>query len=149
MGADPVTRLRPVGRGSRARPQLVVQWLTSGTKPCVLSHEHDFEPPVDVFETGDEVVVKVELAGIEPDRVSVIAEQERLFVGGERRDAGPRGQRVYHQLEIAYGSFGRQVRLPSPVAPDQATAKFRGGFLTIVLPKRRTELKEPTSVPID
>jgi HSP20 family protein len=125
-----------------------VQWLGGGAKPCVVPHEHDFDPPVDVYETEDQIVVKVELSGIAPSEVSVVVENDRLFIHGERRDADPRGQRVYHQLEIAYGSFGRELRLPAPVASDQATAKYRAGFLTIALPKRRIRRPSPTSVPI-
>ena len=114
----------------------------------MLSQGHAFAPPVDVYETDTDVVVKMELAGVSRESISVTVEGDLIRLAGERRDTQAGGQRVYHQLEISYGSFQRSLRLPAPVASDQATAKYDQGFLIITLPRQRPARPDPTAVPI-
>jgi HSP20 family protein len=102
---------------------------------------HGFRPNVDCYHTDDPhaLTVVVELPGVDPQSVRVVAAERLLVVAGER--ARPRvAGRVYQQMEIEYGPFRRQVRLGEDVDPEQATARFANGVLTIELP---TALHEP------
>jgi HSP20 family protein len=96
-----------------------------------------FRPAVDCFRTVDpaELVVVVELPGINPETVHVIAAERALQVTGERRRprAGKGGQ-VYQQMEIDYGPFERRIALPDDVQTDNATASYEQGLLKIVFP---------------
>jgi len=65
-------------------------------------------------------------------RVKVIASPQALLIAGERGRPKDCGQ--YQQLEIEYGPFQRQVTLAEDVDPEQATATYERGFLTIKLP---------------
>ena len=93
------------------------------------------EPSVDVYETDDEVVVVVEIAGISGEEVAVDVDGKTLIIWGERRPHGDRPRRLYSQMEICHGLFQRQLLLPAEVSPDEAQATYSSGMLEIVLPK--------------
>jgi HSP20 family protein len=93
-----------------------------------------YRPEVDVYRTGNPpaLTVVVELPGVDPGEVEVIASTQALVIAGERRR--PKDCGHYQQLEIDYGPFQRQVTLAEPVDPERATATYERGFLTILLP---------------
>ena len=96
---------------------------------------HGFRPNVDCFHTDEPhaLTVVVELPGVEPASVRVIANERLLVIAGERTRPKVPGQ-VYQQMEIEYGPFQRQVRLAEDVDPERAQARFERGTLTIELP---------------
>jgi HSP20 family protein len=96
---------------------------------------HGFRPNVDSFHTDEPhaLTVVVELPGVDPQSVRVVAGERVLIVAGERRRPKVPG-RVYQQMEIEYGPFRRQVRLAEDVDPENARARFERGVLTIELP---------------
>lgn len=93
------------------------------------------EPPADVYETADEVVVVIEVAGLEQDAIDVTVDGPTLVFRGERRPLKGRPNRVYSQMEIGHGEFQREFSLPANVTPDGARAVYRDGILEIALPK--------------
>jgi HSP20 family protein len=96
---------------------------------------HGFRPNVDCFHTDDPhaLTVVVELPGVDPDSIRLVAAERLLVIAGERRRPAAPG-RVYQQMEIEYGPFQRQVRLAENVDPEHAKAHFENGVLTIELP---------------
>ena len=94
-----------------------------------------FRPNVDCFHTDEPhaLTVVVELPGVDPQSVRVVAGERLLVVAGERNRPRVPG-RVYQQMEIEYGPFQRQVRLVEDVDPSGARARFERGVLTITLP---------------
>jgi HSP20 family protein len=95
-----------------------------------------WRPPTEVFECGDGLVVRVEIAGLALDDLDVVVEGEALRVRGERTVGYPSGPRLYHESRIRYGPFEAEVRLPFPVAVGDASAAYVDGLLTIHLPRR-------------
>jgi HSP20 family protein len=94
-----------------------------------------FRPNVDCYHTDDphELVVVVELSGVDPASVKIDTGERALVVKGERHR--PKAvARVYQQVEIEYGPFERQIRLAEDVDPDRAHATYERGVLTITLP---------------
>lgn len=85
----------------------------------------DGEPPT--------LVVEIDAAGADPDRVDVSLQGDVLVVRGERRRS-PGGRRVYHHAEIAWGPFERRLRLGVPVDGSATTATYEEGILRIALP---------------
>ena len=94
-----------------------------------------FRPAVDVWLTEDppQLVVVVELAGIEPDSIEISIEERALTISGERARPRVPGQ-VYQQAEIEYGHFERRIPLGRDVDPAAATATYDAGMLTVTLP---------------
>ena len=96
---------------------------------------HGFRPNVDCFHTDEPHVltVVVELPGVDPATVRIVANERVLVIAGERSRPKVPG-RVYQQMEIEYGPFQRQVRLAEDVDPEHASATFERGVLTVELP---------------
>ncbi len=96
---------------------------------------HGFRPNVDCFHTNDPhaLTIVVELPGVDPASIRVVAAERVLVVSGERRRPHEPG-RVYQPMEIEYGPFHRQVRLAEDIDPQRAHARFDQGVLTIELP---------------
>jgi len=94
---------------------------------------HIWRPATDVYETGDSIVVRVEIAGMREEDFSISLTGSQLTVRGNRPDIQER--RAYHQMEIFFGEFTTEVELPGPVVSDQVTAEYITGFLRLVFPK--------------
>ena len=103
--------------------------------PRFSGQRHGYRPNVDCFHTDDPhaLTVVVELPGVDPASVRVVAGERVLVVAGERKRPKVPG-RVYQQMEIEVGPFQRQIRLAEDVDPTQARAHFELGVLTIELP---------------
>lgn len=104
-----------------------------------------FKPRVDVYYCGDahaggddapRAVVKVELAGIDPESVALEVAGRELVITGERPFQETEG-RVYQQLEIEAGQFRRVVQLGTDVVAERARATYEDGILRVELPLRQ------------
>lgn len=95
-----------------------------------------YRPQVDCFQSGDppQLTVVVELPGVDPGDVQIVAGGSSLIVAGERRRPRCEGAVSYSQMEIEEGQFQRQIALPADVDPLEARATYERGLLTIVLP---------------
>jgi HSP20 family protein len=94
-------------------------------------------PPVDIFEAEEEVLVAVELPGVEADDIEVRVAGDVLTLEGEKRG---RDQLVNHpciQREIYAGSFRRSFRLPARVAGGRIAPRFMNGVLILSIPKEK------------
>ena len=92
-----------------------------------------YRPQVDVLKSDDPeaLTVLVELPGVDPDAVKLIAAPRALVIAGERRRPTNCGH--YEQLEIEYGPFQRKVVLSRDVDTERATATYERGILRVVL----------------
>ncbi len=102
--------------------------------PRFVSGRPGFRPNVDCIRSDDPPAlhVIVELPGIDPAAIKVVAADRVLVVAGERCRPALRGR--YHQMEIEYGPFQRRIALAEPVNTAAATARYEKGLLTVVLP---------------
>jgi HSP20 family protein len=91
-------------------------------------------PPTDVFETEDQIVVQVEIAGVRQSDLAVSLQDRRLIISGTRSDHGP-SQRAYHQMQVRFGNFAAEVELAAPIDENGIDATYTDGFLRVVLPK--------------
>ena len=93
-------------------------------------------PPVDIYENGDNLVLKAELPGINPDDVEVRVEDNILYMKGERKFEKEVKEENYHRVERAYGTFARTFSLPNSIDADKVAASYKDGILTLTLPKK-------------
>jgi HSP20 family protein len=98
-----------------------------------------FRPPVDCFRTEEPpaVTLVLDLAGIDPEQVSIEVTERTVLVSGVRRRPEPERRVSYRQMEIEYGPFQRRVVLAEDVDPSGAEATYERGLLTVVMPLAR------------
>lgn len=102
-------------------------------------------PRVDIYETEDNLVVKVCAAGIQPEHVDVALSSDDRFltVRGIRTEGTLERKGVvrYYQLEVYYGPFERIIAMPSEVKIDRErlSANYKDGFLIVTLAKKKQE----------
>lgn len=101
------------------------------SRPQVRSHA--WRPPTDMYETEDNIIVRVEIAGLNEQDFAIQLEGQNLSIHGVRSDLPER--RAYYQMEIRFGEFISELELPAPIIPEAVEATYREGFLRIVLPK--------------
>ncbi len=89
----------------------------------------------DVLENPDEVVVKMEVPGLEPGNIDIQVINDHLVIRGEKQVQRESRDGRYHMLECAYGAFERAIPLPAAVDDARANAQYRNGILRVTLPK--------------
>jgi HSP20 family protein len=103
-------------------------------------------PALDVWETDDEIVLAVDLPGIEEKDISVEVDDGVLTVSGERsRETEEKNDR-YYRFERRFGQFSRSVTLPQGIDPSTIKAEFTNGVLEVHVPK--PEERKPTRIQI-
>ena len=95
-----------------------------------------WNPAVDVFENGNEVVFKAELPGMNAKDIEVNFENNVLTIKGERRLEKDTKEENYHRVEREYGTFSRSFTVPAAVNGDNVSAEYKDGVLKVVLPKK-------------
>ncbi|OIP28618.1 MAG: hypothetical protein COW22_05660 [Chloroflexi bacterium CG15_BIG_FIL_POST_REV_8_21_14_020_46_15] len=103
--------------------------------PMVRFSPKTWEPSVDVYETENEVVILIELAGVKEDEIEVAVDNKIVTIRGDRKDIKRGIRRTYSQMEILWGPFERNIPLTTNVDVSQVKAYYESGFLEIVLPK--------------
>jgi HSP20 family protein len=92
-------------------------------------------PAVDIFERGDDLVIRAELPGVDKDDIEVRVEDGTLVLGGQRKRESEIKEEESYRLERSYGSFVRRFELPDRVNAGAIDASYKDGVLEIVLPK--------------
>ncbi len=95
-----------------------------------------FVPPVDVYEDEQNLVLKLEVPGVNEDELNVSLENNVLTVSGERKFEKEEKEENFHRIERRYGSFTRTFRLPNTVDGEKVDATYDKGILKITLAKR-------------
>jgi len=106
----------------------------------------DWAPSLDLSETKESLVVKMEVPGMDPKDIQVSLQENLLTVKGEKRQEKEDKDERYHRIERSYGAFTRSVRLPVAVDGSKVDASFKNGLLTVTLPK--TPGAKGTTIPI-
>ena len=123
---DPFTAL---ARFDREFDELVRRgWGTAATTRA------GFVPPVEVLRRDGDVVIRLELPGVDVERdVEVEVDKGRLVVKGERHDERTGEQGAYLLRELRYGAFRREFALPDGVSGDDVEATYLNGMLEVVV----------------
>ena len=109
--------------------------------------ERSWMPAVDIIDTPEAYVLKVELAGMKPEDVHVELEDDVLTIRGERHQEEKLDTEQYQSTEWHYGAFQRSISLPRSVKRDAIEATYEDGVVEVHVPKaaevepQRIELK--------
>ena len=116
-------------------------------KRPVFFFEKAWKPLCDVSETAKEVIVVADLAGVSAQNIDIQVQHSVLLIRGIRREPASAPRRNFHLMEISYGTFEREIPIPSRVDAEKAVATYNEGFLEIRLPK--VEKEPPREVDVD
>jgi HSP20 family protein len=103
-------------------------------------------PPVDIYETENELVLKADLPDLEGKDIDVRVENNSLTIRGERKFEKDVNEDNYLRVERAYGPFTRSFSLPNTVTTESIRADYGNGVLTLHLAKR--EESKPKQIKI-
>ncbi len=98
-----------------------------------------WDPPTDVYETGEAYIVRMEIAGMREENFDVVVQNDTLYITGFRPNYPAR--HAYLQMEIRSGKFAAVIALPGPVDVDTASAEYQDGFLVVTLPKNNLNIR--------
>jgi HSP20 family protein len=104
-------------------------------------------PPVDIYETENELVVKADLPDVDANAIDVRVENQTLTIAGERKFVSSSNDKGYHRIERSYGNFVRSFAVPNAFDTDQINAAYKNGVLTVTLTKKETA--KPRQIKID
>jgi HSP20 family protein len=95
----------------------------------------EWMPKLDLSETNDAYVAKLEVPGVEPKEINVSVRDGLLVMTGEKTREEEEKNEKFYRTERACGAFTRTIPLPGPVDTEKTTAAFKDGVLTVMLPK--------------
>jgi HSP20 family protein len=95
-----------------------------------------FVPPVDIYEDGHKIVLKLEVPGLKQEDLDVRIENSTLTVRGERRFEQEEKEENFHRIERRYGTFYRAFTLPTTVDSENVKASYESGVLRLELNKK-------------
>jgi HSP20 family protein len=103
-------------------------------------------PPVDIYETENELILKADLPGLQDKDIDVRVENNMLTIRGERKFEKDVNQDNYLRVERATGPFTRSFSLPNTVNSESVRAEYRSGVLTLHVAK--SEASKPKQIKI-
>jgi HSP20 family protein len=106
------------------------------------------EPALDLYEDGNEVVVKAEMPGMTKDDIKISFADNVLTIRGEKKQEDEDRGKDYYRSERVYGAFMRRVVLPTEVNAEKARALFKNGVLEIRMPKSESAKKKEIKVDV-
>lgn len=104
-------------------------------------------PPVDIFERGNELVLKIDLPEVSQNEIDIKVEENTLMIQGERKFIKESPEENYIQIERRYGAFYRSFTIPRSIDLEGIKAAYKDGVLRIVLPKRKE--MSPKQIPVE
>lgn len=105
-------------------------------------------PPVDVYEKDDNVIVEVQLPGVNPEKVNINVENGVLTIEGKSEKKTEVEDKNYYRKEIKYGAFLRSISLPSGVDEEKAEAEYDNGVLKVIFPKKQEEKSKKVKIKV-
>jgi HSP20 family protein len=129
--------------------RLLETFLFGKPKARGFAVQEEWQPPIDVAETESELIVNVEIPGVDPRDIDVSLTGDTLFVKGEKKPETEEKAEDYHLLERNYGTFARSIHLPVEVQNDNISASYKNGVLTVVLPKPERAQKKEIKIKVE
>lgn len=102
------------------------------------SRNRGYRPAMDVYDAGENIVIRALIPGAKPDDLDISLEQNTLTIRGTlgyKVSEEQANQVTWYQREIGYTDWAESIQLPTPVDAEQAQAEFEHGILTLSLPK--------------
>jgi HSP20 family protein len=114
-----------------------------------MMEEVEASPSVDIYEEGDNIILKSEMPGMTKEDIEVNLTDDTITLSGEKKKEEKIEKKDYYRLERSFGSFKRSFALPSEVQSDKAKASFKDGVLKITIPKSEAAKKKEKKIKIE
>ena len=112
-------------------------------------HTVAWSPVVDIEETEQNYLIRVELPGLDKDKVKVVVENGVLTLSGERDLERKVKGKTFHRVERSHGTFSRSFTLPEDVDSESVVANFKDGLLEIHVAKHEKVLPKSIEVRVE
>ena len=109
--------------------------------------EDVYQPAVDVQDSKDNLLVRVDIPGVSREQIEVSVKDGALFIQGERKAEESTKEELFAVRERFYGSFTRAIALPAEVDANRVSASYKDGVLEVTLPKK--EEAQPKKIAIN
>ena len=129
-----------------AKGQEINPTISNTHAPRVQDSFDAWAPPVDIFETQEQLVIRAEVPGVRKDDMDVQVENGVLTLHGQRKRETDVQEESAYRLERVYGAFTRSFSLPTTVDAARIAATYKDGVLEVVVPK--AEMAKPKRVEI-
>jgi HSP20 family protein len=137
--ADFRTEMNRLFEGFLSRPGMASSWFET-------PEPGQWLPAIDMSESDKEIHIRAELPGIAPEDVDVSVSEDRLVIAGEKKSEREAKGNGWTHRESRSGSFSRSIPLPESVDPEQVTARYDNGVLTVELTKSPTSASRKVPV---
>jgi HSP20 family protein len=105
-------------------------------------------PALDVFETDESVDITMDLPGVTPDAVRVVARGQTILIAGHKTPRRTRPESSFHLVERGYGRFARAIRVSTPCDTSRASATLVNGELRVTIPRLAERRGRPIRIAI-
>jgi HSP20 family protein len=105
-------------------------------------------PPTDVYETETELIVTVDIAGMNVRDISVLADGDIITIRGVRQEIAPRCKKHFHKMEIQVGPFQRSINIPVPIDLQSMSTTYSNGLLEVRL-KRKLDQRTKRNIEVE
>ena len=105
-------------------------------------------PFIDLSETEDDLILKAEIPGLNPEDLDVSITDDILTIKGEMKIEFVKERENYHRMERRYESFSRSIQLPCRIMIEDVEATYREGIVTIIMPKCKPEMSQKIKIKI-
>lgn len=109
--------------------------------------QNNWGPAIDIYESDDDFLVKVDLPGMEKSDIDVSIHDGTLTIKGEKKLEKDFQDKSYVRAERYQGSFTRSIDLPSEVETDKVKASYTNGVLELLIPKK--EEAKPKQIKVE
>jgi HSP20 family protein len=103
--------------------------------PMFTLSERTWKPPMDIYETPEEIIILAEIAGVDKENLEVEINRKAVKIYGQRTEMPRMKNATYRLAEIQYGHFERILFLPAPIDTEKVSSSYSNGFLQIRLTK--------------
>ena len=92
-------------------------------------------PAIDLAEDENSITVRAEVPGCNAEDIDISVYGNTLTISGEKKFSEEKKEEKYYHMESSYGSFRRELTLPTDVDSEKIEAACKNGVLSITLPK--------------
>lgn len=126
--------------------RLLTPWRRLSDGPL----ERRFVPSTDVLRRGDDLVIRAEIPGIDPQKdVKVTVTDGELSISGERKQSSEVKKEHYYRSESTYGAFERTLPLPEGIDQSNVECTYENGVLEVVVHEGAKRATPPAAKPIE